>query len=269
MIANSAVTVLFIGAGNVNFGSPEGPWNHSRRLERKLGDRLRVVGIVDPVQERARDVLAVKARSPEAAAYADTAIFPSVQSAIAALSTTPPQLIIVGCPPAFRGTMDCSSGFDVEQQLTTAFPSAALLVEKPLSTGTVEDVAKVAALLESRKDNIVSVGYMLRYSAAVQMMKEMIAENDLTVIMTSARYVMAYEYSLKPAWWNKSVDCGPIVEQASKLTPPNRNLTIAHFCDLSRYFGGRVDLASIMAHSVEWYEKPGKLSKVRYHSYGH
>jgi hypothetical protein len=38
--------------------------------------------------------------------------------------------------------------------------------------------------------------------------------------------------------------------------------TAAHFCDLSRYFGGEVDLETIMAHSVEWYEKPGQLSKV-------
>jgi predicted dehydrogenase len=53
------------------------------------------------------------------------------------------------------------------------------------------------------------------------------------------------------AWWNKSIDCGPIVEQAT------------HFVDLSRYFGGEVDLESIMAHSIEWYEEPGKLSKAR------
>lgn len=60
----------------------------------------------------------------------------------------------------------------------------------------------------------------------------------------------AYEASRKLAWWNKSIDCGPIVEQAT------------HFVDLSRYFGGEVDLESIMAHSIEWYEQPGKLSKV-------
>lgn len=39
-------------------------------------------------------------------------------------------------------------------------------------------------------------------------------------------------------------------------------MSTAHFCDLARYFGGEVDLDSIMANSVEWYEKPGKLSKV-------
>lgn len=46
------------------------------------------------------------------------------------------------------------------------------------------------------------------------------------------------------------MDCGPIVEQAT------------HFCDLSRYFGGEVRLPSIMAHSLEWYEEPGRLTKV-------
>ena len=37
---------------------------------------------------------------------------------------------------------------------------------------------------------------------------------------------------------------------------------LAHFVDLSRYFGGEVLLDSISAHSVEWYEKPGQLSLV-------
>lgn len=41
---------------------------------------------------------------------------------------------------------------------------------------------------------------------------------------------------------------GPIVEQGT------------HFCDLSRYFGGEVDISTVAAHSLEWYEEPGKLS---------
>ena len=65
-------------------------------------------------------------------------------------------------------------------------------------------------------------------------------------------HTIAYEFSKKAAWWNKSVDCGPIVEQAT------------HFVDLSRFFGGEVDMESIMAHSVEWYEEPGKLTKAGY-----
>jgi len=43
---------------------------------------------------------------------------------------------------------------------------------------------------------------------------------------------------------------GPIVEQGT------------HFCDLSRYFGGEVDLSTINAHSLEWDENAGHLSKI-------
>lgn len=43
---------------------------------------------------------------------------------------------------------------------------------------------------------------------------------------------------------------GPVIEQGT------------HFCDLSRYFGGDVDMDSVNAHAVEWNEAPGQLSKV-------
>ena len=32
--------------------------------------------------------------------------------------------------------------------------------------------------------------------------------------------------------------------------------------DLSRYFGGDVDIPSVQAHSLEFYEEAGKLSKI-------
>lgn len=44
---------------------------------------------------------------------------------------------------------------------------------------------------------------------------------------------------------------GPIIEQGT------------HFCDLSRYFGGEVDLESVHAHSLEWDENAGQLSQMR------
>lgn len=84
----------------------------------------------------------------------------------------------------------------------------------------------------------------------------------------------AYEHSVKVAWWTKSIDCGPIVEQASEsstigerkdiyaMLTMNFNGLTAHFCDLSRYFAGEADLDTVMAHSIEWYEKPGQLTKV-------
>jgi predicted dehydrogenase len=43
---------------------------------------------------------------------------------------------------------------------------------------------------------------------------------------------------------------GPIIEQGT------------HFCDLSRYFGGEVDLSTVSAHSLEWDESAGHLSKI-------
>ena len=43
---------------------------------------------------------------------------------------------------------------------------------------------------------------------------------------------------------------GPIIEQGT------------HFCDLSRYFGGEVDINSVQAHSLEWHENAGHLSKM-------
>lgn len=61
---------------------------------------------------------------------------------------------------------------------------------------------------------------------------------------------MAYEHTAKLDWWDKSQSCGPIVEQAT------------HFCDLSRYFGGEVDLDTVMAHSLEHFEPAGHLSKM-------
>lgn len=46
--------------------------------------------------------------------------------------------------------------------------------------------------------------YMLRYLKAVQMMKQVIEENNLTVMATIARYACAYESIIKPDWWNKA-----------------------------------------------------------------
>jgi predicted dehydrogenase len=43
--------------------------------------------------------------------------------------------------------------------------------------------------------------------------------------------------------------CGPVIEQGT------------HFCDLSRYFGGDVDISTVNAHSLEWYENAGVLTK--------
>lgn len=45
---------------------------------------------------------------------------------------------------------------------------------------------------------------MLRYLKAVQMMKQILEEKNLTVMCTVARYACAYEKIAKPDWWDKS-----------------------------------------------------------------
>lgn len=154
---------------------------------------------MDPAETRAQAVLASKAKTFTAPAYASTTIYPDIPTAVKLLKeqSVTPDLVILGSPPAFRGTTDSSSGKDAEVQLTTAFSKAALFVEKPVSTGTVDEAKKVGDVLESRKSNLVSVGYMLRYSAAVQKMKQIIQENNLEVMMTSARYVMGKSTDLR------------------------------------------------------------------------
>ncbi|TFY51946.1 hypothetical protein EVJ58_g10290 [Rhodofomes roseus] len=262
--------VLLVGAGEINFGSVEGPWNHvsaqplnltvcsnhqlyqSRRLESKLGKSLRVVGLVDPDQSRAAAALEGKLASEVAPAYVSCRAFSTVSEAAAALSDDLlPQLAVVGAPPFARGSD--LSGKDLELQLTSAFPGCALFVEKPVSSGPVDGCWRVAAELDKRR-TLVGVGYMLRYSKAVQMMKQIIKENNLVVMGTNARYVMAYEWARKLSWWNKDSSGGR--KQSHSYSPPPG--------DLSRYFGGDVVLPSVSAHIVSHDEAPGALSAKRF-----
>ncbi|KAF8758603.1 putative oxidoreductase C terminal [Rhizoctonia solani] len=227
--AGEDFNVVFIGAGNIMFGSPEGPWNHSFRFEHKLGPRLKVVALIDPALDRASAVLQKKRDSFVVSAYQNTKMYKTIDDF--AKSMTPeekPRAIIVGSPPHWRGSD---------------------LPGKPVSTGPHTTALDISRRI-TEAGNVCSVGYMLRYLKAVQMMKQIIEDKELVVMATSARYVCAYEPIAKPDWWDKSRDQGPIVEQGT------------HFCDLSRYFGGDVDISSVMAHSVEWDEEPGQLSKI-------
>lgn len=130
--------VAIIGAGNVNFGSDEGPWNHSYRLEQKLGPRLKVVALIDPVLERSADVLAKKRASFVKSAYESTQTYKSVAE-FAAAAMTPeqkPRMILIGCPPAFRGSDQV--GRDIELQLLKLFPGIAPLF--PFFSSFVNDL---------------------------------------------------------------------------------------------------------------------------------
>jgi len=244
--------VLFVGAGNIMFGSDEGPWNHSFRFEHKLGPRLKVVALIDPAVDRAKSVLQMKCESFVRSAYEGTRVCRTLQEFVDTMSKKEmPRAIIIGSPPMFRGTT--KPGRDIEMQILKHFPKVALFIEKPVATGPgseIPEAFQVAAAIQESQ-TICSVGYMLRYLKAVQMMKAIIEENNLTVMATIARYACAYEAIAKSDWWDKSKSAGPVVEQGT------------HFCDLSRYFGGDVDINTVAAHSLEWYEEAGKLSAQR------
>ncbi|WOO84424.1 putative protein [Vanrija pseudolonga] len=242
--------IVMVGAGNIMFGSDAGPWNHSFRLEHKLGPRLKVTALIDPNTDRANAILEKKRASFVEPAYRDTIVYRTIEDYHDALNKSgkeQPEAIIVGSPPMFRG--GTTAGRNLELELVKLFPGVAYFIEKPVSAGPVNEAWQVTQDL-IKNGNVVSVGYMLRYLRCVQKMKQIIHENDLSVMATNARYSAAYESIDKPAWWDKSKDMGPVIEQGT------------HFCDLSRYFGGDVDLSTVAARTVEWYEKPGVLSKI-------
>ena len=72
--------VCFIGAGAVNFGGAEGPWDHSRRLE-LLGGVL-IVAIVDPYTHKAEAVLQSKLNGSHSALYKGCKIFADCTTAL-------------------------------------------------------------------------------------------------------------------------------------------------------------------------------------------
>lgn len=60
------------------FGSDQGPWNHTFRIEHKLGPRLRVVGVIDPDTARAERVLRKKCDSFVKPAYENAVVYSSI-----------------------------------------------------------------------------------------------------------------------------------------------------------------------------------------------
>lgn len=53
LIWHTQIRIAFIGAGGINFGSPEGPWNHSSRLQ--LLPDVTFSAIVDPNNKLAQE----------------------------------------------------------------------------------------------------------------------------------------------------------------------------------------------------------------------
>lgn len=114
------------------------------RFSSKLGPRLKIVGLVDPFVERSAAVLAKKRASFVASAYNETGIYKTPEDFsedVKKNQSLKPRFIVVGCPPAFRGSDE--PGKDLEIRLLKLFPSTPLFVEKPVSSG---DIGRVCVI---------------------------------------------------------------------------------------------------------------------------
>lgn len=230
-ISNHNARIAFIGAGAANFGGGEGPWDHATRLE-KIG-QLTVVGIADPDMERSHRALARRQSGRAPALYAQTKLFADFHQLLA---ETRPDAVYLAVPPAAHAAT--TPPRDIELACISA--GAHLFIEKPLSADPPEAVAPVAEEISraSERGLIVSVGYMFRYSKAIDRIRQIIGQTPGGVRAVVARYNCAYSQITKKEWWDSRQTGGPIVEQAT------------HFCDLARLLGGEVDLASVQAVAI-------------------
>jgi len=243
------LNIAFIGAGLVNFGGAEGPWNHAQRIEKISLDNKQItinaIAVVDPFVDHAKKILENQrsiALNPEI--WKDTQIFPSCTEMLGKLPNI--DAAIIGVPPDVHGSN--RPGADMELQL--ARRGIHLFIEKPISCFPLSEVNEAAKELEEliQKHKLVtSVGYMFRYSKAIAKMKEIIAQYGPPRIF-NARYNCAYTTIVKNFWWDNNKCGGPIVEQAT------------HFCDLARFIVGEVDLDSVHAHAILQTEPLGKLN---------
>ena len=116
----------------------------------KLGRRLKVVALIDPAVERATSVLQKKCDSFVVSAYQDTRVFKSFDEFVKNMTPRErPKAIIVGSPPMYRGST--KPGRDIELQILEHFPGVAIFIEKPIATGTEEEISdcyKIAKQIE-------------------------------------------------------------------------------------------------------------------------
>ena len=147
--------IAFIGAGVINFGSPDVPWNHSSRLE-NLG-RIKVLGIVDIDVEKAKKVLNSRKDNP---IYSGCKVYETTTELLEENKNI--DVVFIGTPPASRGSLE--PGHDLELQCANR--GVDIFVEKPLSMLPPEEFQQYYDQLMSacqRNNVIMCVGYMLRY----------------------------------------------------------------------------------------------------------
>ena len=170
---SATFNVVFLGAGEIHFGTLEGSWNHSLRLETLLGARLRVLALIDPDVPRSRSRVATKHAHDDKhvrQAWQDTLCAASPEEAAEQLRKDGKEevhLVLIGAPPHVRGAL--APGRDLEVRVLKALGHAkAIFLEKPVAAAdpltTEPEAAEVQARLEqwATGGKVVGVGYMLR-----------------------------------------------------------------------------------------------------------
>eukprot|EP01103_Thecamoeba_quadrilineata_P003480 TRINITY_DN13249_c0_g1_i1.p1 TRINITY_DN13249_c0_g1~~TRINITY_DN13249_c0_g1_i1.p1 ORF type:complete len:428 (-),score=81.58 TRINITY_DN13249_c0_g1_i1:55-1338(-) len=251
-MARPTLNIGFVGSGGVNFGSLEGPWDHASRIE-KL-DFVRVVGIADPDTTRAHQVLEIRQKGPHPTVWETTKIFDNFNDL---LKFEGIDAVIIGLPPNCHGYSN--PPFNIES--VGAELGISMFIEKPLSAAPPEELEITLERIkkaQEEKNLVVSVGYMFRYSKAIEKMKEIIRDeallrreklglprqnedgldNHVTVI--NARFNCAYSEINKTSWWHLDASGGPIVEQST------------HLVDIARYIAeSEPILDTVKAHTIE------------------
>lgn len=216
------------------------------------------MALVDPNVSRAAERISKKRASTDPhvrSAWQTTIACNSIAEAASDLDAeNKVDLVILGCPPHFRGTLQAGKRADLE--MLECFPTAkSYLVEKPVAAVNPFDSNECDEVASrfAAAPGATSIGYMLRYNKAILKIRDVLSQNCLTPTCINARYYMAYEYARKLDWWNKSRSCGPVVEQAT------------HFIDLIRFLAGDGNealLDSVNATTVTHTESVGALSKL-------
>jgi len=213
--------LAFIGAGQVNFGGGEGPWDHATRLE-NLGiaflkeNQAEIVfaAISDPVLDIASAALEKRKRqndSDKRRMWESTLLFPDYIEMLEHLQQFRPNVgVYIGVPPGVHGSHEPPK--DMELHCWKA--GIHMFIEKPLSCHPLESTRIVKNKLENwpSKDLpvFISVGYMFRYSKAVQKMKQLVDQYcNGQVKACLARYNCAYDTITKRHFWDVQANVSP------------------------------------------------------------
>ena len=130
------IRLAFIGAGQVNFGGGEGPWNHAARFEQIDGVACAAVADVD--LGRAERAILQQQKGPSPQPWARSQAFESWQKMA---DEVRPDAVVIGMPPVHHGRSQGAGAVEVE----LAQRSISMLIEKPISTADPAEVARVAA----------------------------------------------------------------------------------------------------------------------------